>query len=141
MDDVASSRQRRSPPRPAPLVDLAGEGVRRFEHLMPPAGLFGVSVYDGSFGAGAGVMVLAVLLVTLSESLVRTNAPKEHGPLGCNALARAGAVYCQHDRPAITRGVPRSAVRVAAARRTGSCYRVVGQPELTRRGRCSTLLA
>ena len=40
------------------------------------AGFFGVCTYDGYFGAGSGVMLLALLLVAIDEQLPRTNAYK-----------------------------------------------------------------
>jgi uncharacterized protein len=40
------------------------------------AGLFAVAVYGGYFGAGAGVLILALLAATVSETLVRLNAVK-----------------------------------------------------------------
>ena len=40
------------------------------------AALFGVAVYQGYFGAAGGVLVLAVLAATLTESLIRVNAIK-----------------------------------------------------------------
>jgi len=40
------------------------------------AGLVGVCVYDGYFGAGSGVMLLALLLVATDELLPRANAFK-----------------------------------------------------------------
>lgn len=39
-------------------------------------GLFAVSVYEGYFGAGAGVMTLALVLLTVERSLPRANAVK-----------------------------------------------------------------
>jgi uncharacterized membrane protein YfcA len=44
--------------------------------LLLPAGLFLVSVYNGYFGAGAGVMVLALLLLTVDQHTARANALK-----------------------------------------------------------------
>jgi hypothetical protein len=40
------------------------------------AGLLGVSVYSGYFGAGAGILILAVLLVLVDQDLARSNALK-----------------------------------------------------------------
>lgn len=40
------------------------------------AGLFGVCLYDGYFGAGSGVMLLALMLVAIDEQLPRANAYK-----------------------------------------------------------------
>jgi hypothetical protein len=49
---------------------------RSASRLALPVGLFVVSVYDGYFGAGSGVMVLAVVLVTVEQHLARANALK-----------------------------------------------------------------
>ena len=44
---------------------------------MPLAiGLFSVSLYCGYFGAGSGIMVLALLLLTVDEDFPRANALK-----------------------------------------------------------------
>ena len=43
---------------------------------MLAAGLFAVSVYNGYFGAGAGVMLLALMLLTTDQHLARANALK-----------------------------------------------------------------
>jgi uncharacterized protein len=48
----------------------------RSRHFLLPCGLFLVSVYNGYFGAGAGVMVLALLLVTVETHVARANALK-----------------------------------------------------------------
>jgi uncharacterized membrane protein YfcA len=47
------------------------------------AGVFGVAVYVGYFGAAAGVLMLAVLTAMISESLIKLNAIK-------NAILGAG---------------------------------------------------
>jgi uncharacterized protein len=44
--------------------------------LLLPAGLLLLSVYNGYFGAGSGVMVLALLLLTVDEHMARANALK-----------------------------------------------------------------
>jgi hypothetical protein len=44
--------------------------------LLLPVGLFAVSVYSGYFGAGSGVMILALLLITVDQHLARANALK-----------------------------------------------------------------
>ena len=44
---------------------------------MPLAcGLFGVSLYCGYFGAGSGIMVLALLMLTVDDDFPRANALK-----------------------------------------------------------------
>lgn len=60
----------------------AARGRRR---LVLPAGLLSVSAYNGYFGAGSGVMTLALLMVTVDTRLPRANALK-------NMLVGAGAV-------------------------------------------------
>ncbi|HUC15971.1 MAG TPA: sulfite exporter TauE/SafE family protein [Acidimicrobiales bacterium] len=49
---------------------------RRGERLLLPCGLVPVSVYSGYFGAGSGVMTLALLLLTVERDVVRANALK-----------------------------------------------------------------
>ena len=44
--------------------------------LLLPVGLFALSVYNGYFGAGSGVLLLALLLLTTEPSLVSANALK-----------------------------------------------------------------
>jgi uncharacterized protein len=44
--------------------------------ILLPCGLFAVSVYDGYFGAGSGVMLLALLLFTVDRDFARLNAAK-----------------------------------------------------------------
>ena len=49
---------------------------RRAGALVLAAGLFAVSAYNGYFGAGAGVMLLALMLLTTDQHLARANALK-----------------------------------------------------------------
>jgi uncharacterized protein len=51
------------------------------------AALFGVAVYLGYFGAAGGVLVLAVLAATISESLIRVNAIKNVVSGAANLIA------------------------------------------------------
>ena len=44
--------------------------------LLLPVGLFALSVYNGYFGAGSGVLLLALLLLTTEPVLVSANALK-----------------------------------------------------------------
>jgi hypothetical protein len=46
------------------------------KNWLLPAGLVSLSVYNGYFGAGAGVMVLTLLLVTVNQHLPTANALK-----------------------------------------------------------------
>jgi hypothetical protein len=51
-------------------------------HVIPgnqfllPFGLFSLSAYNGYFGAGAGVMILALLLLLVNQQFVNANALK-----------------------------------------------------------------
>ncbi len=44
--------------------------------LLLPLGLFAASVYNGYFGAGAGIMVLALLLLAVDQHVAEANALK-----------------------------------------------------------------
>jgi uncharacterized membrane protein YfcA len=54
------------------------------------AALFAVAVYGGYFGAGAGVLMLAVLAVSVPEPLARLNALKNVSLGAANTIAAAG---------------------------------------------------
>jgi uncharacterized membrane protein YfcA len=101
--------------------------------LLRPCGLLAVWLYDGYWGAGPGVMALAVLTLTTETHLPRANALKNvllgvadiacsvvfivYGPvrwpavvpLACGVLAgsRAG--------PSLTRRIPASVLRIVVA--------------------------
>ena len=101
--------------------------------LVLPCGLFAVSVYGGYFGAGSGVMVLALLLVTVDQGLARANALKNvilgvadvvaaigfaiFGPVRWAAAVPLGLGLFVGSRfgPSVTRRVPGALIRVAAA--------------------------
>jgi len=53
-------------------------GRRRSEgdRMLLPCGLLSIGVYNGYFGAGAGVMTLALLTVTVQQQMARANALK-----------------------------------------------------------------
>jgi uncharacterized membrane protein YfcA len=61
-----------------PTRDLAAEGALHHpEHRDPrwlPLGVFAIAIYGGYFGAAAGVMFLAMFLLTTGEGLPRGNA-------------------------------------------------------------------
>jgi uncharacterized protein len=59
----------------------------RHAGLYLPGGLLATSVYNGYWGAGSGVMTLAVLLLTADQGLVRSNALK-------NMLLGVGDLVC-----------------------------------------------
>jgi uncharacterized membrane protein YfcA len=101
--------------------------------LFLPCGLFVVSVYGGYFGAGSGVMVLALLLMTVDANLARANALKNvilgvadvvaalgfavFGPVRwVAALPLAlGLLAGSRIGPSVTRRVPGGVIRVVAA--------------------------
>jgi uncharacterized membrane protein YfcA len=66
------------------------------EHRRPgagarlPAAVFAIGIYGGYFGAAAGVMVLALMLVATGESLARSNAFKNVVLGVANAAAAVG---------------------------------------------------
>jgi uncharacterized membrane protein YfcA len=51
-------------------------GGSRASALLLPCGLFALSVYNGYFGAGSGVLLLALMLLTTEPVLVNANALK-----------------------------------------------------------------
>jgi uncharacterized membrane protein YfcA len=58
------------------LAASPGEPGRGGRKLLLPSGLAAVSAYSGYFGAGSGVMVLALMLATADPVLPRANALK-----------------------------------------------------------------
>jgi uncharacterized protein len=79
-----------------PPRELAIEGALHHpEHRDPPwlpLGTFAIGIYGGYFGAAAGVMMLAMFLLTTGEGLPRGNALR-NVVLGCaNAVAAVGFV-------------------------------------------------
>lgn len=97
------------------------------------AGVVGVGVYNGYFGAGAGVLMIAVLLLTGQSSLHRANALKNVLLLAADLLPAvvfafsgqvvwsaavslgAGAVVGGLIGPTVARRVPHGALRVGIA--------------------------
>jgi len=97
------------------------------------AGLFGVCLYDGYFGAGTGVMLLALFLIALDEGLPRANAYKNFLLGVADVISAAGfAIFGSVDWPAalalglgtllggacgphLTRRLPPDVLRVAVA--------------------------
>jgi uncharacterized membrane protein YfcA len=72
-------------PRLAPLGPAPGAERSRWRL----AAMFGVAVYLGYFGAAGGVLLLALLAATLSESLIRVNAIKNVVAGAANLVAAA----------------------------------------------------
>ncbi|MFW3172769.1 sulfite exporter TauE/SafE family protein [Geodermatophilus sp. CPCC 206100] len=77
-----------------PPRELAAEGARAHpDHRDPwwlPLGTFAVAVYGGYFGAAAGVMMLAMFLLSTGEGLPRGNALKNVVLGIANAVAAVG---------------------------------------------------
>jgi uncharacterized membrane protein YfcA len=67
-------------------VATDGAATRR-SPLVASAGIFAISIYGGYFGAGLGIMMLAVLGLLFSESINRLNAQKQVLSLVVNVTA------------------------------------------------------
>ncbi len=66
------------------------------------AGVFGVTIYVGYFGAAAGIVMLAVLLATVAEPLARANALRNVIGALANSVAAIGfAVFGKVDWAAV----------------------------------------
>jgi uncharacterized membrane protein YfcA len=75
------------------LSRLAGpEAAGRERSRLLRAGVFGVSVYTGYFGAAGGVLMLAVLAAMLDQPLRLTNAVKNAIAGLANGVAAAGFI-------------------------------------------------
>jgi uncharacterized membrane protein YfcA len=76
---------------------LAIEGAQHHpEHRDPrwlPFGTFAVAIYGGYFGAAAGVMLLAMFLLTTGEGLPRGNALRNVVLLASNGVAAIAFVF------------------------------------------------
>ena len=101
--------------------------------FLLPLGLFAMAVYGGYFGAGSGIMVLALLLLTVDQEFPRANALKNvflgigdviaaagfllFGPVHvAAALSLGGGVLVgSFIGPLVTRKVPGKGLRVFAA--------------------------
>jgi len=106
---------------------------QRTNRLLLPFGLFAVSAYNGYFGAGSGVIVLALVLLTVDRGLARANALKNvilgvvdvvaaigftvFGPVRwASALPLAVGLFAgSRFGPSVTRRVPGNVLRVLAA--------------------------
>jgi uncharacterized membrane protein YfcA len=58
--------------------------------LLEAAAIFGICIYGGYFGAAAGVMALALMLVATGDTLARSNALKNVVLGMANAVAAVG---------------------------------------------------
>ena len=81
-----------------PPVELAAEGAverLRHPHRDPwwlPLGTFTVAIYGGYFGAAAGVLMLAMYLLTTGEGMPRGNALRNVVLGAANGVAAVGFV-------------------------------------------------
>jgi uncharacterized protein len=105
----------------------------RGSRLLLPGGLIIAAVYDGYWGAGAGVLTLAVLMIIIGDQLPRTNATKNMllgiadvtccivfilaWPVDWAAALPMAAGFLAGGLlgPSLTRHLPRTALRVIVA--------------------------
>jgi uncharacterized membrane protein YfcA len=80
-----------------PPAELALEGMRhhagrRRDPRWLPLGTFAVAIYGGYFGAAAGVLMLAMFLLSTGEGLPRSNAMRNAVIGVANAVAAVGFI-------------------------------------------------
>ena len=118
--------------QPAVSTWLAGHPARS-SRLLLPSGLALASVYDGYWGAGAGVMTLALLMIATDQHLARSNALKNMvlgvadvaccivfilcWPVDWPAVAPMAGGFLAGSMigPSVTRHLPGNALRIIAA--------------------------
>jgi uncharacterized protein len=101
--------------------------------LLLPSGLIAASAYDGYWGAGAGVMTLALLMITTDQHLPRSNALKNmllgvadvaccvvfilYWPVDWAAVVPMAAGFLAGSMigPSLTRHIPGRMLRIIAA--------------------------
>jgi uncharacterized protein len=84
------------------------------QHRGLPIGVFAIAIYGGYFGAAAGVMLLALMLILTGETLARSNAFKNVLLGIANAVAAVGfAVFGDPEWAAV---VPLAAGLLAGGR-------------------------
>ena len=106
--------------------------LSRGNRILLPCGLLAVALYNGYFGAGAGIMTLAVLLLFMDPDVPRSNALKNailgvgdvvaaigfivFGPVHWAAAVplAGGLLVGSSIGPSVTRRVPGSVVRTLA---------------------------
>ena len=115
-----------------PLVSRWRDRRRASSRALWPLGLFAVSVYSGYFGAGSGIMVLALFLLSVERDLARANALKNvlrgvadavaaigfllFGPVHLAALPLGGGLLVgSFLGPSVTRRVAPGPLRVVVA--------------------------
>jgi uncharacterized protein len=82
--------------RDGPAAGDHGQRPPRERHPWLLAGVFGVAVYVGYFGAAGGIMMLAVLAAMVAEPLARTNAVKNIMGMVANTVAAAAFAVFGH---------------------------------------------
>ncbi|HVT69854.1 MAG TPA: sulfite exporter TauE/SafE family protein [Trebonia sp.] len=105
-----------------PWISARFDGRARYRTPVLLAGLLAVSAYNGYFGAGSGVMTLALLLVTVDRHTARANALK-------NMLIGAASVVSALAFTVLGHVVWQAAVPLGAGMLAGS---MIG-PKLARR--------
>ena len=99
-------------------AERAADGhARRRRRACSPA-VFLIGIYGGYFGAAAGVMLLALLLVGTDETLARSNALK-NVVLGDRRTSTAALGFIVFGRRALGSRSPRSRSGCSPARRLG----------------------
>ncbi len=117
-----------------PLISKWHENrLGRGNRYLLPVGLFVVGIYSGYFGAGSGIMILALLLLTVDREFPRANALKNmilgvadvvtavafllFGPVHvAAALALGGGLLVgSFLGPSVARRVPGNVLRILAA--------------------------
>jgi uncharacterized membrane protein YfcA len=76
-----------------PRLSALREGSAGNNTLILMAGLVAVSAYGGYFGAGSGVMTLALLLITVDQHVARANALKNILVGAASLVAAAALVF------------------------------------------------
>lgn len=73
------------------LSGWLGRLPRRGQALLLPCGLFAITTYNGYFGAGAGILTLTLLVLTVDRHATRANALKNM-LVGVATVASAAAL-------------------------------------------------
>ncbi|KTR02820.1 sulfite exporter TauE/SafE family protein [Curtobacterium luteum] len=133
LQPVLDRRRRRTPTGAAASTAAATPAGAATPTGAAAPGIAGVGLYNGYFGAGSGVLVIAVLLLTGEPSLPRANAVKNVLLLAADLLPAlvfavsghvvwsaalalgAGAVVGGLIGPTVAARVPQTALRIAIA--------------------------
>lgn len=80
------------PPRELAAEGAAAHAGHPGDPRWLPAAVFGIGIYGGYFGAAAGVLLLATLLLATGDGVPRSNAMKNAVLAVANAVAAVGYV-------------------------------------------------